>query len=255
MTSTITNEEAVERIRDFQLAGGEELQWLLEIYWPEFETGNLTFYSNGRLPRSALAPIGGGYYLAKEAAESFLAMSAEALRRFGTRIGVVAAYRTFARQVYFWNLYLSGRGNLAARPGSSNHGLGLAIDLASQHMRWIVDKIGAAYGWAKRWSDAPSEWWHIKFNAVIWRRNRKKLLKSLPGEPMLKYGYAGPSVVRLKKLLYANGVRNFSGRKNSNRYIPYFGKYTKAAVKRFQQEHHLHADGIVGASTWAALHK
>lgn len=109
---------------------------------------------NGRLSASALSPIGGGYYLAKPAARAFLAMSAEARRRFGTPITVVAAYRDYARQVYFWDLYLSGRGNLAAHPGTSNHGWGLAVDLASPHMRWIVDQIGAKYGFAKRWSDA-----------------------------------------------------------------------------------------------------
>lgn len=120
-------------------------------------------YLNGRLPASDLAPIGGGYYLRKDAAEAFNAMSDEALRVYGVRVTVVAGYRTLQRQVELWNLYLSGRGNLAARPGTSNHGWGLAVDLSSPYVRHIVDQIGAKYGFSKSWSDAPSEWWHVLY--------------------------------------------------------------------------------------------
>ena len=42
-------------------------------------------------------------------------------------------------------------------PALSNHGLGLAVDLATEQMRRIVDKIGHKYGWAKEWSDAQSD--------------------------------------------------------------------------------------------------
>ena len=127
--------------------------------------------SNGRLPSSSLTPItkaanGEQAYLRKDAARAFMAMNAESERRFGVTLRAASArvaYRTYAQQQYFWDLYVSGRGNLAARPGTSNHGLGLAIDLATEQMRRIVDKIGAKYGFAKKWSDAPSEWWHIKW--------------------------------------------------------------------------------------------
>lgn len=128
-------------------------------------------YSNGQLPRSALAPItlavsGEQAYLRKDAAKSFMAMNAESEARFGITLRVSSArvaYRTLSEQKYFWNLYLLGRGNLAARPGNSNHGWGLAVDLATPQMRSVLDQIGAKYGWAKQWSDAPSEWWHIKW--------------------------------------------------------------------------------------------
>lgn len=74
------------------------------------------------------------------------------------------AYRTFSEQQYFWNLYTSGRGNLAARPGTSNHGLGTTVDVATPAMRQAIDRFGASYGWSKAWSDAPSEWWHIRYD-------------------------------------------------------------------------------------------
>ena len=62
------------------------------------------------------------------------------------------------------NLYVAGRGNLAARPGTSNHGWGTTVDVPQPAMRAAIDKHGASYGWSKRWSDAPSEWWHIRYD-------------------------------------------------------------------------------------------
>ena len=32
----------------------------------------------------------------------------------------------------------------------------------------MVDTIGAMYGWAKIWSDAPTEWWHIRYQPGHW---------------------------------------------------------------------------------------
>lgn len=121
--------------------------------------------SNGRLPTSALAKIPGGR-LRKDAAEAWNAMNAESERRFGVTLrptGPRSSYRSFSEQVALRRLYLAGKGDLAAVPGTSNHGLGLAVDLATPQMRHIVDQIGAKYGWAKRWSDAPTEWWHLKW--------------------------------------------------------------------------------------------
>jgi D-alanyl-D-alanine carboxypeptidase len=128
-------------------------------------------YQNGRLPASALAPILAGQ-LAKDGyvAASWNAMNVEA-RRLGVELrptGSRSSYRTYADQEYFWNEYQAGRGNLAARPGTSNHGMGLAVDVATQQMRQMIDRIGRKYGWAKEWSDAPSEWWHLRHRAGVW---------------------------------------------------------------------------------------
>lgn len=209
-------------------------------------------YLNGRLPGVALADIAGGR-LRKDAAKAWNAMNAESVRKYGVTLrptGGMSSYRTLGQQQYLWNLYRSGRGNLAAQPGTSNHGWGLAVDLATPQMRSIVDKIGAKYGYAKRWSDAQSEWWHIK-----WKAGSYPAVKSSKVDAVLRYRSNGPSVIKLKKLLYDKGYRNFSGATNSNRYIPFFGKYTDKAVKRFQADHKLPTDGVVGARTWAALRK
>lgn len=119
--------------------------------------------SNGQLPQSDLAPILEGQ-LRKDAAAAWNALNVEA-RAKGVELkptGSKSSYRSLAQQKELYQLYLNG-GNLAAKPGSSNHGNGMAIDLATPAMRKMVDQIGAKYGFSKSWSDAPSEWWHIVY--------------------------------------------------------------------------------------------
>lgn len=113
--------------------------------------------SNGRLTAAELAPIPGGQ-LSNEAARAWNAGPAKA----GCRpLGPNSSYRDFAGQVFFWNKFVAGTGNLAARPGTSNHGWGKAIDLAAPHMRTWINQHGARYGWRK--VEAPGEWWHVNY--------------------------------------------------------------------------------------------
>lgn len=202
--------------------------------------------NNGFLPMTALSAIGSGYYLRRDAAAQFLAMSAEARRLYGTPIYVRSAYRPYSSQVFFWNLYRSGRGNLAAYPGTSNHGLGLAVDLASPHMRWIVDQIGAKYGFSKRWSDAPGEWWHIKFDPAHATARVKRQPQRFPA---LRLGSRGVWVKRCQNALqrfHIRGAPTTTG---------YYGPKTRDAVKRLQRKHKLTPDGRVGPQTWTILRK
>jgi hypothetical protein len=125
--------------------------------------------SNGRLPPSDLGPIAQGQ-LRKDAAAAWNAMNVEARRR-GVELlpnGSKSSYRTYAQQVELYALYKAG-GNLAAVPGNSNHGWGLAVDVATPAMRAMIDHIGPPFGWSKEWSDAPSEWWHLKYREGTYR--------------------------------------------------------------------------------------
>lgn len=74
---------------------------------------------------------------------------------------------------------------------------------------------------------------------------------------VLRINSYGDAVVVLKKLLYDNGYRDFSstpdGQPSDNRYNDWFGVYTEAAVKRFQRDHGMSPDGVVGPTTWANL--
>jgi LysM repeat protein len=106
----------------------------------------------------------GETYLASNAAANWNAMRQQSLYLYGIDLypaGPLSAYRSYAQQLYLYNLYLSGQGNLAALPGTSSHEYGIALDLADPSMRTVIDQIGAQYGWAK--TEAPEEWWHINY--------------------------------------------------------------------------------------------
>lgn|GEM_PF-6483358 len=95
------------------------------------------------------------------AAPQFLAIM-EAARRAGVHLGVSSAFRTHAEQVRLYALYRSGRGNKAARPGYSNHQMGLSVDLGNtggdgrRNVRWLKQNA-ARFGF---YNDVRGEPWH-----------------------------------------------------------------------------------------------
>ena len=66
------------------------------------------------------------------------------------------------------------------------------------------------------------------------------------GRPVLKLGSTGPDVVALQQRLAALGYNG--GTADGN-----FGAGTQTAVMNFQKAKNLPPDGVVGATTWAAL--
>lgn len=119
----------------------------------------LSEYGNGRIPADALEPIGrGGHRLWAPAASAFMAL-VHAAEADGVTIGVTDSYRGYAAQVDVARRKgLYSRGGLAARPGTSNHGWGLALDLrldatALAWMRANADRFGFV-------EDTPREPWH-----------------------------------------------------------------------------------------------
>jgi len=142
--------------------------------------------ANGHIPRSMLAGIPGtNDGLVRLAAFSYRAMHERSLATRGVSLHLIdaelgRAYRSFARQVLarkFW----CGKGacDNAAVPGTSNHGLGLAVDLMTMAQRSSIDAVGRRFGWAKEWSDAPHEWWHLRWRDTGWRP-RPDLTAKLP---------------------------------------------------------------------------
>ena len=204
-------------------------------------------YANGRLPASALSPIPGNGQLRNDAARAYRAMAILASRRGVSMVIIEGAvrrtYRPIAAQYLAKRIY----GSNAATPGTSNHGWALAIDLMNMAQRRMIDKIGRAFGFAKAWSDASWEWWHIKWRAGTYAAVAK--VKRYPRN--LKAGSSGKTVGKLNYLLRGKGFKSIPahGKKGHD----YFGRKTKSAVKRFQKAHHLTADGVVGPSTWQAL--
>lgn len=106
----------------------------------------------------------GEAYLSSNAAYNWNLMRQASLDTYGIDLypaGPLSAYRSYAQQLYLYNLYLSGQGSLAAPPGTSSHEYGAAIDVADPSMANVIDAIGASYGWAK--TEASSEWWHVNY--------------------------------------------------------------------------------------------
>lgn len=198
-------------------------------------------YINGRLPDSALAPIPGGQLL-KDAAAAWNAMCARA-KQLGLPVpmpdGPDSSYRPYARQVYYKDYWCArGACENAAEPGTSRHGLGIAVDCAEDaiHHAHTIDLIGEEFGWSKKWSDAPWEPWHNTWKAGIWRP---------PAAVDLRVGDSGRLVKILSARLRILGLMN---RKSS-----VFGGRVHHAVVAFQRQHKLTPDGIVGPRTWNAI--
>lgn len=202
--------------------------------------------SNGRLADSELAAIPEGR-LRRDAAAAWNAMNAESVRRFGVVLrprGPASSYRTFAQQVFLRkDACAKGQCRNAAVPGTSNHGLGLAVDVHDQKVRWVIDQIGRPYGYAKDWSDASWEWWHILYRPGVWKGHVPPA-----GPATVRRGQSGPAVRRLQRRLRAHGFA-------SVRVTGFFGIATARAVRRFQRKHHLTIDGVAGPQTWAAALK
>ncbi len=122
-------------------------------------------YENGRLPDEALTPIGvGSHRLAAPAASAFTRLSAAA-EADGVTIGVTDSYRSYDAQVDVANRKgLYSQGGLAAKPGTSDHGLGLALDLDldTKALSWMRANAGR-FGFVE---DTPRESWHWKFDGL-----------------------------------------------------------------------------------------
>jgi len=180
-----------------------------------------------------LAPIPGGQ-LRKDAAAAWNAPGGPAdagLRPTGDR----SSYRIYKDQVYFWE----HQPPLAAYPGTSNHGWGLAVDLAEPWMRDWVDEHGAAYGWRK--TEAFSEWWHVNFVGGV----------SFPTFKTLKRGARGKRVKRFtRRLAY---IHKPGGRAFLRRSYWRYTEKVEQAVRAFQRAYELQVDGQIGPKTAAKI--
>ncbi|HEY0187346.1 MAG TPA: M15 family metallopeptidase [Cellulomonas sp.] len=119
----------------------------------------LAAYGNGNIPASALEEVGStGHRLWAPAAESLEQLIADAAQD-GVTIGITDSYRSYEAQVDVAERKgLYSEGGLAAVPGTSDHGWGLAVDLdlddAAQS--WMRAN-GSRYGFEE---DTPREPWH-----------------------------------------------------------------------------------------------
>lgn len=199
----------------------------------------------------------------------------KAIKKRGVTLRVNSAYRTVAQQLLLFNW---PNKNPVARPGRSNHQSGLALD--------IHDRVGwlpflEPHGWKRLANDPPHVDYHgaggqdlrkasILAFQVLWNKNNPgdkltedggygpKTGERLNRSPAMGFEIApwddkprtlrlsrprmeGSDVAKLQEKLKAIGIAvGVDGE---------FGPGTDKAVKEFQTQNSLKADGIVGPDT------
>jgi hypothetical protein len=84
----------------------------------------------------------------------------KAAHEAGVYLAINSGFRTMSEQQYFYNCYKTGscnNGNLAAKPGYSNHQSGIALDLTTSS--WLANNA-SKYGFIRT---VPSEAWHYEY--------------------------------------------------------------------------------------------
>ncbi|MGW6129126.1 M15 family metallopeptidase, partial [Cellulomonas sp. NPDC055163] len=134
--------------------------------------------SNGNMAMSAMCRIpwgtdqlGYAQYLRCDAADALTELEAAFRATFGESIAMDLTYRSYADQVAM----KQALGPIAAKPGTSSHGLGTALDVqewpdvygfGTARYDWLVAH-GPAYGWyapARVRADAAyPEYWHFEY--------------------------------------------------------------------------------------------
>lgn len=220
-------------------------------------------YANGKLPASALAVVYQNpkqHLRAGQVSTSFKRLSQRSFVKGYGFIRVADAYRSYDEQVkVFLSVYeqrsvgvgpyndvrwwqgrryvrVRGAGTVAV-PGTSNHGLGLSVDLMEPYASngpkhsWFVARL-AFYGWY--WEGAQfGEPWHYTW-------------KGFPPRPTLRNGSKGdPTVAWQTVLRFDLGLRAVDMKIDG-----IFGPTTKKYTQQWQRKFGLTADGIVGKNTW-----
>jgi hypothetical protein len=126
----------------------------------------LAGYGNGHIPAAALAPVGStGVRMWQPAAQALTSLIAAA-RADGVTIGVTEGYRSYDEQVSLAKTKgLYSQGGLAAEPGTSEHGWGMAADLGldATAQAWMQANA-SRFGFV---ADTPREAWHWAYHPSV----------------------------------------------------------------------------------------
>jgi hypothetical protein len=146
----------------------------LPLLMPSTSAAKWGGYSNGMIPTDALCHLasGSGQSLRCDAAVAFRLLDAAYRAEFGRPIAITDSYRSLAEQQSLF----AAKPNLAAVPGTSNHGWGLAVDLAggierfgTPEYQWMVanaPRFGWMHpDWARQGGGRP-EPWHFEFGRI-----------------------------------------------------------------------------------------
>lgn len=130
--------------------------------------------ANGRIPLDALCGVSfqSGVLLRCDAAPALERLNAAYRADFGYNLKISSSYRSYSQQVST----RAAKGSLAAAPGTSNHGLGLAVDFANfggvgqyntTNYQWMRANAGR-FGWVhppymQPGGSGPHEPWHWEY--------------------------------------------------------------------------------------------
>ncbi|MGF1645318.1 MAG: M15 family metallopeptidase [Kineosporiaceae bacterium] len=130
--------------------------------------------SNGDVPDQYLCELpGGGHRLRADAAIAYMLLNEAYAAHFGRDMCLTSSYRTYAQQV----AVKRQKGWLAAQPGTSEHGYGLAVDLcggveSGGEAYWWLRENAPAFGWDNptwaRPEGSKTELWHWEYVAGQW---------------------------------------------------------------------------------------
>lgn len=149
----------------------------------------------------------------------------------------LSTYRDANGQDKTWATYLAG-GPLAARPYTSEHGCGRAVDLKLPWMRSWIDDHGARFKWFK--TEAFSEWWHVNCTAEDG--------DFPPPFVALSKGDKGKRVrFYAKRLAFIHPKGKDRAYFNGRRGV--FSAELRQAVIAFQRDQGLKDDGVIGEKT------
>jgi LAS superfamily LD-carboxypeptidase LdcB len=132
--------------------------------------------ANGEVPAQYLCDLPApfeGHSLRADAAVAFMLLNEAYKAHFGEDICLTSSYRTLAQQV----AVKRQKGWLAAQPGTSEHGYGLAVDLCGGvedggAQYWWFRENAPAFGWDNptwaRPEGSKTELWHWEYVAGQW---------------------------------------------------------------------------------------
>lgn len=147
-----------------------------------FNGRSLGVANNGVFTAANTDPIPGGR-LWPEAALTWLAMRAAFVADGGAPDhfrpgGPASSARSISQQEHFWR----SQPPPAARPGTSNHGWGIAVDVPfADAQAWIM-RNGPKFGWSHDEGARVGEAWHYRYVGVS-----PALLRNLQRDPLAGY--------------------------------------------------------------------
>jgi len=167
--SLTTADSAILELRDAQLASRDASRQPIPGCDPSARAAGL----NGRLATKDLCTLWDGHTkLRADAASALAELNSVYVAKFGADMCLASGYRTLQQQY----AVKAQKGGLAAPPGKSNHGWGLAVDFcggmtSGKVWAWLNENAGT-YGfenpsWARPGGSGPYERWHWEYTKGV----------------------------------------------------------------------------------------